>query len=306
LSNFWLFGLLFGASFWAYAIDHQNAGEALARLLTRDTDFHTAAGQRVLHGVFWAGALLVGLAALLRTWATAYLDSDRVHDANLRTESVVADGPYRYVRNPLYFANLLIAVGVGLAASRLGMALLVVGHVVYLSRLIGREEAELLASCYRRALEVADELGARSVAFPAISTGIYGYPPEEAARIAVETVRSTPTQVELVRLVAFDEATFKLYQALCGQETPRPRPASGWRRGGSSTPSARSGAAAAEESPTCWPRPTAARSRWPTTWEPIPSRSPPSRPASTAIRSTRRQRSRSPRPPRCSPAILAR
>ncbi|MBW8878742.1 MAG: isoprenylcysteine carboxylmethyltransferase family protein [Acidobacteria bacterium] len=144
--RFWLFGLLFGASFWAYAIDHQNAGEALARLLTRDTDFHTAAGQRVLHGVFWAGALLVGLAALLRTWATAYLDSDRVHDANLRTESVVADGPYRYVRNPLYFANLLIAVGVGLAASRLGMALLVVGHVVYLSRLIGQEEAELLAS----------------------------------------------------------------------------------------------------------------------------------------------------------------
>src|SRR5579884_3027433 len=61
-------------------------------------------------------------------------------------------------------------------------------------------EAELLASCYRRSLEVADELGAKSVAFPAISTGIYGYPPEEAARIAVETVRSTPTQVELVRL----------------------------------------------------------------------------------------------------------
>ncbi|MBV8303660.1 MAG: O-acetyl-ADP-ribose deacetylase, partial [Acidimicrobiia bacterium] len=68
-------------------------------------------------------------------------------------------------------------------------------------------EADALASCYRRSLEVADELGARSVAFPAISTGIYGYPPEQAARIAVETVRSTPTAVELVRLVAFDEAT---------------------------------------------------------------------------------------------------
>jgi len=72
-------------------------------------------------------------------------------------------------------------------------------------------EPEQLASCYRRSLEVADELGAKSVAFPAISTGIYGYPPEEAARIAVETVRSTPTEVELVRLVAFDEATRRLY-----------------------------------------------------------------------------------------------
>ena len=75
-------------------------------------------------------------------------------------------------------------------------------------------EAEQLASCYRRSLEVADELGARSVAFPAISTGIYGYPPEDAARIAVETVRSTPSEVELVRLVAFDEATRALYENL--------------------------------------------------------------------------------------------
>ena len=75
-------------------------------------------------------------------------------------------------------------------------------------------EAEQLASCYRRSLEVADELGARSVAFPAISTGIYGYPPEDAARIAVETVMSTPSEVELVRLVAFDEATRALYENL--------------------------------------------------------------------------------------------
>ena len=63
---------------------------------------------------------------------------------------------------------------------------------------------------------MADELGARSVAFPAISTGIYGYPPEEAARIAVETVRSTPTQVELVRLVAFDDDTYRRYTELLG------------------------------------------------------------------------------------------
>jgi len=77
-----------------------------------------------------------------------------------------------------------------------------------------RGESELLASCYRRSLEVADELGARSVAFPAISTGVYGYPKEAAARVAVETLRSTTTKVELVRLVAFDAETLRLYEAM--------------------------------------------------------------------------------------------
>lgn len=75
----------------------------------------------------------------------------------------------------------------------------------------GAGEAGLLARCYRRSLEVAGELGARSVAFPAISTGIYGYPAGAAATIAVETIRSTLTPVELVRLVAFDDATLRLY-----------------------------------------------------------------------------------------------
>jgi O-acetyl-ADP-ribose deacetylase (regulator of RNase III) len=72
-------------------------------------------------------------------------------------------------------------------------------------------EAELLASCYARALAVADELGAASVAFPAISTGVYGFPSEEAAAIAVDTVRSVPTAVRRVLLVAFDAATADLY-----------------------------------------------------------------------------------------------
>ena len=76
----------------------------------------------------------------------------------------------------------------------------------------GADEETLLASCYRRSLEVADELGARSLAFPGISTGVYGYPKAEAARVAVATIRSTPTEVELVRLVAFDEEGLRLYE----------------------------------------------------------------------------------------------
>lgn len=78
-----------------------------------------------------------------------------------------------------------------------------------------RGEPEILASCYRRSMEVATELGARSLAFPAISTGVYGYPPELAAEVAVSTLRSTPSDVvELVRLVAFDSATHDLYRSL--------------------------------------------------------------------------------------------
>jgi O-acetyl-ADP-ribose deacetylase len=71
----------------------------------------------------------------------------------------------------------------------------------------------LLASCHRESLRVADEIGARRVAFPAISCGVYGYPVDEAAPIAVSTVRSAATDVELVRFVLFDAATFATFQA---------------------------------------------------------------------------------------------
>jgi O-acetyl-ADP-ribose deacetylase (regulator of RNase III) len=77
-----------------------------------------------------------------------------------------------------------------------------------------RGEADVLASCYRRCLEVADSLGVRSIAFPAISTGVYDYPPSDAAHLAVETVRTTDTLVEVVKLVAFDASTYELYRKL--------------------------------------------------------------------------------------------
>ncbi|GHE00982.1 O-acetyl-ADP-ribose deacetylase [Streptomyces alanosinicus] len=75
------------------------------------------------------------------------------------------------------------------------------------------DRSELLASCYRESLRVADELGARTVAFPAVSAGIYGWPMEDAARIAVETVRAVETSVEEVRFVLFDERAYEAFAA---------------------------------------------------------------------------------------------
>jgi len=69
-------------------------------------------------------------------------------------------------------------------------------HVVGPNYNAGQRDPALLKSCYRAALAVADELGVKTLALPAVSAGIYGWPAESAAQIALETLRSTPTQVE--------------------------------------------------------------------------------------------------------------
>ena len=77
-------------------------------------------------------------------------------------------------------------------------------------------EEELLAGAYRSCLRLADELGARTVAFPAISMGIYGYPPPDGARVAVRTVAEHlggTTGIEVARFVLFSEETFELFEA---------------------------------------------------------------------------------------------
>ncbi|HMF82804.1 MAG TPA: O-acetyl-ADP-ribose deacetylase [Acidimicrobiia bacterium] len=73
-------------------------------------------------------------------------------------------------------------------------------------------EADLLASAYRRSLAVADDIGARSVAFPAISTGIYGYPLDPATEVAVRTCREAETSIDVVKFVCFDTTTLAAYQ----------------------------------------------------------------------------------------------
>jgi O-acetyl-ADP-ribose deacetylase len=75
------------------------------------------------------------------------------------------------------------------------------------------DRSGLLASCHTQSLRVADELGARIVAFPAISTGVYGYPVEEAAPVAIDAVRTSDARVEEVRFVLFDRPTYQAFDA---------------------------------------------------------------------------------------------
>jgi O-acetyl-ADP-ribose deacetylase (regulator of RNase III) len=80
------------------------------------------------------------------------------------------------------------------------------------------DRSGLLASCYRESLKLAGELGAHTVAFPAISTGVYRWPMDDAARIAVETVRGTDTAVEEVRFVLFDQQAYDAFARHVGRQ----------------------------------------------------------------------------------------
>jgi O-acetyl-ADP-ribose deacetylase len=85
-------------------------------------------------------------------------------------------------------------------------------HVVGPVWRANEDRSHLLASCYREALRVADELPARTIAFPAVSAGIYGWPMASAADIAVETVRSTETSVSEARFVLFSDDAYREFE----------------------------------------------------------------------------------------------
>jgi O-acetyl-ADP-ribose deacetylase (regulator of RNase III) len=89
-------------------------------------------------------------------------------------------------------------------------------HVVGPNRHAGETDRSLLTSCYVRALAVADELGARTVAFPLVSAGVYGWPKDDAIAAALEVFRAADTGVAEARLVAFDHATYELVAAQLG------------------------------------------------------------------------------------------
>jgi O-acetyl-ADP-ribose deacetylase (regulator of RNase III) len=77
-----------------------------------------------------------------------------------------------------------------------------------------KDKSQLLADCFRNSLQLADELGAATVAFPAISTGVYRWPLDDAARIALETVRASDTRLDEVRFVLFDQSAYDAFSAL--------------------------------------------------------------------------------------------
>jgi O-acetyl-ADP-ribose deacetylase (regulator of RNase III) len=84
------------------------------------------------------------------------------------------------------------------------------------------DRSHLLASCHAASLQIADQLGAKTVAFPAISTGVFGYPVEEAAPVAIQAVRIATTDVEVVRFVLFDTASYQAFaRALASSDLAR-------------------------------------------------------------------------------------
>lgn len=135
-----VFGLIFGLTFPLYVVDPVNSTAALANWLggrfQMDAD-------RIAQVLFCCAALLLVVAALIRTWASAYLRAEVVYAPEVKTQSLVADGPYRRVRNPLYFANVLMAIAMGTMMSRTGFVVVVAAMLIFCYRLIIREEADL-------------------------------------------------------------------------------------------------------------------------------------------------------------------
>jgi protein-S-isoprenylcysteine O-methyltransferase Ste14 len=142
--RFWIFGALFWLAFSSYSLDHQNSGAALVDWISRLRG--VPATEAGYHLMFMIAALFCIAAAALRTWGTAYLNPEVMVDMRLHTTRLVADGPYRYVRNPLYLGNILLAIGFGLMSSRIGFFILVLGMILFDYRIIWREEAGILAS----------------------------------------------------------------------------------------------------------------------------------------------------------------
>ncbi|MFD5863896.1 O-acetyl-ADP-ribose deacetylase [Agromyces sp. NPDC127015] len=86
-------------------------------------------------------------------------------------------------------------------------------HTVGPDHRSGERDRSLLKSCYRRSLSVADELGVRSIAFPLVSAGVYGWPLDDAIAVAVETIEAAETRVDEARLVTRDPGTFERIRA---------------------------------------------------------------------------------------------
>jgi protein-S-isoprenylcysteine O-methyltransferase Ste14 len=142
--RFWIICTIYLTGFCLSAFDHVPFIVALRHLIAPSIAGGGPQARMFTRIVIAAGALLVFLAAGLRTWGAAYLRTEVVHDTAQHSEALVADGPFRYTRNPLYLANLPMAAGIGVLASRSGFIFLVLANWIFVYRLILREEESLL------------------------------------------------------------------------------------------------------------------------------------------------------------------
>lgn len=135
-----IFGCIIGVAFAFYSVDHENAAAILVNCLGPKLRLSENGMAR---GVLAFAALVLAAGALIRTWASAYLNAGVVYASEVKTASLVADGPYRHTRNPLYFANILMSIAMGFMMSRTGLVVSVAAMMAFCYRLIFREENEL-------------------------------------------------------------------------------------------------------------------------------------------------------------------
>jgi protein-S-isoprenylcysteine O-methyltransferase Ste14 len=159
--RFWFICGIYWLAFSFYQIGDENVSVALARSAVGHAGVNSLSFDRYVTEFFGLGTVIAVLAALIRTWAGAYLHSTIIHDRVLHSDRLVADGPYRHLRNPLYLGTILLAIAIGTMASRIGFLMLTVGMILFVYRLILREEANLLRSqgeSYRRYFEAVPRL----------------------------------------------------------------------------------------------------------------------------------------------------
>ena len=141
--RFWIISGIYFIAFSLQIFDHEPFIVALRHLIAPTIARGTRESDTFARIVISFGVALVFVSAALRTWAAAYLRTAVVHDTTQHSEALVAEGPFRYTRNPLYLATLPMAAGIGVLASRLGFIFLIAANWIFVYRLIFREEEAL-------------------------------------------------------------------------------------------------------------------------------------------------------------------
>jgi protein-S-isoprenylcysteine O-methyltransferase Ste14 len=141
--RFWIIMAIYFTGFALSGVDHMPFIVLVRHWIAPSIARASAEAEMFARIAITFGALLVFAAAIIRTWGAAYLRTDIVHDTAQHSEALVADGPFRYTRNPLYLAIVPMAAGIGILASRSGFIWLVLANWFFVYRLIFREEAAL-------------------------------------------------------------------------------------------------------------------------------------------------------------------